>query len=467
MDKKSDDMHLVDRYISLVNEDLYPLVKLALPLIMIGMVQSSVFFFQTLFFAHLGKQILASGALVNWLLGTLVVIMFGTLSSINILISHKHGSNNQVAIPLILRDGLLLAILFSLAAFLLFWNMPPIFLLFGQHSTVVLLAKPYLHALAWGLLPDFIIIAILEFFIGLGHTRILMLFNALSVCLNLLFSYTLIFGKFGLPALSIAGAGWGTTISYWITLMVLITYVLWNKNYKAYFHHAFNSNKSSFLSELLRVGVPIGMMYCIEVGFFFSLTLIMGSINIQLLAANQITMQYMGTIMTVVFSVANAITVRMGHLLGANKISSARQAGYAGIYLSTIFMGLVAISYWFFPRVLISADLDVNNPNNLDIIHDITKLLRIAALFQILEAIRISLFGALRALKDTYFTLLSSIISFWVIALPLGYLLARYFQFGGVALWWGMLIGSSFSIVLLLYRFQSKINYNDNNSTIS
>lgn len=73
----------------------------------------------------------------------------------------------------------------------------------------------------------------------------------------------------------------------------------------------------------------------------------MGSINIQLLAANQITMQYMGTIMTVVFSVANAITVRMGHLLGANKISSARQAGYAGIYLSTIFMGLVAISYWF------------------------------------------------------------------------------------------------------------------------
>ena len=81
----------------------------------------------------------------------------------------------------------------------------------------------------------------------------------------------------------------------------------------------------------------------------------------------------------------------------------------------------------------------------------------IGALFQIVEAIRISLFGALRGLKDTHFTLLISILSFWGISLPVGYLLATYFHFAGVGLWWGMVLGSTIGIILLSYRLKSKI----------
>jgi MATE family multidrug resistance protein len=67
------------------------------------------------------------------------------------------------------------------------------------------------------------------------------------------------------------------------------------------------------------------------------------------------------------------------------------------------------------------------------------------------------LFGTLRALKDTNFTLLTSIISFWCIALPIGYLLATYFRLGGEGLWYGMVIGASISVLLLYQRFKSKI----------
>lgn len=438
--------------------DLSPLLKLAVPLALTGIIQSSVFFFETLFLAHVDQQTLAAGALVSWLFGVLATILFGTLGSINILISHKHGANDDEGIKLVVRDGLLLAGLLTVPAFILFWNMSSIFLLFGQSPSVAILAQSYLHALAWGLLANFIMIAILESIIGLGYAKVIMVFTVLSVCLNIFFSFVFIFGKFGFPVLGIAGAGWGMTISYWITVIVLASYVLLSNKYKKYFSHILNVKKPSFLWELLQVGVPMGTMYCIEVAFFFALTLIMGSISSQLLSANQIALQYMGTLMAVIFSIAQAITVRMGHLLGAKEVEAAKRAAYLGILIAASFMSVVAIFYWFFPSILISADFNVHDPKNLEIVQDIKKFFMISAVFQIFEAMRISLFGALRALKDTHFTLLASIISFWCIALPLGYLLATYFHLGGMGLWCGMVIGASSSTILLYWRFKSKIH---------
>lgn len=84
-------------------------------------------------------------------------------------------------------------------------------------------------------------------------------------------------------------------------------------------------------------------------------------------------------------------------------------------------------------------------------------MLLVAAVFQVFEATRISLFGALRALKDTRFTLLTSILSFWGIAIPFGYLLAKPLQLNGPGFWWGMSTGAAISVLLLFIRFKHKI----------
>lgn len=440
-----------------LKNDLYPLLKLAIPLALTGIVGASTGFFETMFLAKLGPEILAAGALVGWLYATFAVIMFGTLSSINILIAHKHGANDQTTMSLVARDGFLLSLLLTTVSFFLFWNMSPIFLLFGQSPSIVSLAESYLHALTWGLFPNLISNVIFQFIIGLGHTRTIMYLTVFGVSLVIFFSYVFIFGAFGFPALGIAGAGWGMTVSYWIIAIVTSVFVLTYKDYKHYFRSIINKNKPSYLWELLKVGFPIGAMYCFETGFFFALTLVMGYLGSQLLAANQIVMQYLCILMSIIFSIAQAITVRMGHLLGAKDTHLAKRAGYTGIMVSAIFMGIIAIVFWMFPSLLISVDIDIHNPINASIVNEIKILFAVSALFQIIEATRISLFGALRALKDTNFTLLASIISFWGIALPIGYLFATTFQFGGVGLWWGMVLGASCSVLLLYWRFNSKI----------
>lgn len=442
---------------SFITSDLLPLLKLAIPLALTGVAQSSNYFFQTLFLAHLGQAALGAGALAMWLYATLVLISFGTLSAINVLVAHKHGAEEHETISLVLRDGLLLAILIAIPTFLLLWNMSPIFLLFGQHPAIVVLAQSYLHALAWSVLPNLIIIAFLEFLVGIGHARAILFFTLLLVGLNILCSYLLIFGKFGLPALGIAGAGWGTTLSCCITAVALLVYILSKKAYRIYYQNIFHFKGKTHLWELIKLGIPIGTMFSFEVGFFLALTLFMGTLGPQWLAGNQVAMQYMGSMMGIIFSVAQAITVRMGHLLGKKDIYAARRAAYLGTGISAFSMVIVAIVYASIPDKLISIDFNIGNPDNLALIQIIKQLFAVAAIFQIIEATRISLFGALRALKDTRFTLIISILSFWGIAIPVGYLLAKPFHLSGVGLWWGMVVGATTSVILLHWRFKQKI----------
>lgn len=442
---------------SLFKNDVTPLLKLAIPLVLTGVVQSSLGFFENIFLSRLGETTLAAGGIVNWLFATLIVILFGTFSSTNILIAHKHGASDREGIGQVFRDSLLLAVLLLIPTFLLFWYIAPILSFLGQNATLVALTETYLHALAWGLFPKFILIVLFELLLGLGHSRAIMLITLVSIPLYILFSFVLIFGKFGLPALGIAGAGWGMTFADWIMAVSLFILLFFSKRYHAYFQAIFNWKKPVYLWEILHLGVPIGIMYCLEVGYFFAITLIMGTISIPALAANQIAMQYLGPLMGVIFSIAQAITVRMGHQLGANHPDMAKRSAFVGVGLSAIFMLLIAIFYWLTPHMLISVDFDVSNPTYVETIRLATQLLFIAAFFQILECMRIALFGALRALKDTQFTLLTSTISFWCIALPCGYLLASYLHLAGAGYWYGMIIGGGFNMILLYGRFLKKI----------
>lgn len=437
-------------------KNIIPLLALVLPLALTGLVQSSVYFFETLFLARSGTEVLEAGALVSWLLGTFDAVIFGLLSSVNVLIAYKFGEKNYSGIALVVRDGFWVALLLALPTMFLFWNIAPLFYFFNQNSSVLALAETYLHALTWGIPADFIRIALLEFLIGIGSTRIIILFSLFSVSCNIFFSFALIFGKFGFPMIGIAGAGWGITISNWVEVILLVVYLLYRPEYRIYFSRLFSFTKTNHILDILKIGLPMGLMYCVEVAFFFALTLLMGWQGSAHLIANQIALQYLTTLMAVVFSIAQAVTVRMGHLLGANRTAAARETAFGGLYISSIFMLFIGLIYCLLPEMLIALDLDISSANS-EIIDLAKYFLFIAALFQLFEAVRITLFGALRALEDTRYTLIISLTGFWCVALPLGHFLAIFLEMHGAGYWWGMVAGALISVVLLYFRFKNQL----------
>ncbi len=443
---------------NLIKDDLFPLLKLAIPMVITGLIQSSLYFFETVFLSQLGNDALAAGALVGWLFAALIVILFGTFGAVNILIAHKFGAKDKEAIAMVLRDGLLLAILLTIPTFLLFRNIASIFLLFGQSNELVALAKIYLNALSWGLFPKFIQIVLFEFLLGLGHSRTTMLVTIFTTPFYIAFSYILIFGKFGLPALGIAGAGWGMTAGDWVITCMLCLFIVTSKAYKPFIAAIFSFKKPSYIMEIVHLGLPIGVMYSLEVGFFLAASLIMGALGVAELAACQVAMQYLGLLMGVIFSIAQAVTVRMGHQLGAREFNRVKRTALTGVWISGLFMGMVAIFYWTQPQLLIAVDFNLKNPELFQTIQLATHFFFISGFFHIFESIRIALFGALRALKDTRFTLIASLISYWGIALPLGYSLANYSFMRGNGVWWAMVVGAAFSVVLLSLRFKQKMH---------
>ena len=437
--------------------DVNKLLKLLIPLVLTGFIESSVGFLSTLFLAHLGTEELAAGAVVQWVFFTLIVILWGTLSSVSVLISQKHGAKDEKGVAQALFDGLVLSLIMVIPAFILLKNFAPILLHIIQDQATVAFAKDYLDGLSWALLPDFTGLVLLQFLIGMGHTRTNMVFSLTWVPLNIFCNYGLIFGKFGFPALGMAGIGWGTALAYWISTVLLMVFLCVKKSYRPYVKIILSLKKTRYLVELCQIGLPMGAMYCIEIAFFLVLTLLMGRISSEELAANQIALQFMGQSSVMTFAIAQAVTVRMGHTLGANQAKKAERSVYLGILFAFSFMVIVALCYWLIPEKLISLDLNPDLHKNADIVAYTKKFLILCGVFEMLEAIRFVLFGALRGLKDTRFTLLVSIISFWGVALPSGYLLATYFKLGGAGLWWGTLLGAIVSITMLGNRFRFKM----------
>ena len=442
---------------TILSKDSKNLLIFSFPLIFGGLLKSSVYFLFALFLAHVSADALASGALASTFFVTFNIIIFGTLSSINILVAHLYGAADNKSISLVLRDGFLIAFAVTIPSFIFFWYSSSILLFFGQNKDLTEMSESYFHALSWGILPNLITMVILEFMIGIGHTRVFLIFSFFNVLTIILFGFCLIFGKYGFPCLGVSGAGWGTTIGYWITAIFLIYYFFMNNKYRQYSCTVISIKKTSFIFNLLQLGIPMGIMYFVEMGFFYALILIVGSISVELLAANQIVLQYVWLQIPVMLAIAQAITVLMGHALGRGDRVAAMNTYHAGAFISICFMLLVGLIYSLFPEALIALDFDINNPANQKLIQLAIQLFAVCALFQLAMSARVSLFGALRAFHDTRFTLYVSIISLWGIALPLGYLMAVHFNLGGVGLWLGISFGMGSSVLLLFWRLKLKI----------
>lgn len=239
--------------------------------------------------------------------------------------------------------------------------------------------------------------------------------------------------------------------------MTLFFYLFFHKNYRIYLSCLFKKSPILYLKELLAIGLPIGGMFAIEIGFFFVLALIMGQFGSVFIAANQLTMQFLGFLTSISFAISVAISVRMGHMLGAGDLPAAKRALSAGTLFASSVMVIVAFFYWFFPSYLLGIDINLANSLNKELFNITSGFLVFSAIFQIVESIRISFYGGLRALKDTHFTFITSIIGFWCIPLLLGWFLVKFCQWQPHAYWFAMIIGASCSVLLLAARLKKKV----------
>lgn len=441
-----------------IQKELKQTVGLSLPLIGSWLIYSFSGFIGTAMVGHLGKDALAASVLTNTLWLMISVFFFGIYNSISVLVSHEYGARNYNAIGEIVGQGLLLGVASFIPITCAMLTLPLILNFTGQSQAVLTESIAYSHALLWSV-PGMLLLVVFEhFFNGIGMTKLSLFISLIEVPIEIFFIYIFVFGKCGLPAFGLPGVGYGLALSYTLTILVLLVYVYASPFMKKFlvYNYVGLFIKQRFF-ELIRLGLPVGVMYLVEVGSMFMATFLMAQFSAAMLAAHQIVVQYLGFTINAAFAVAQAVSIRIGHNIGRQQLSNVQYACYSGIALSVSSMFLMAMLYLFIPKVLLQVDLNIYLPANFEVVKQATTFLAILAIFQVFDSLRIVSAGALRGLKDTRAAMYISVISFWGIGISSSYVLGFVFGMQGTGIWIGLLLGVMFGAVIIYHRLKSQL----------
>lgn len=431
------------------------LLILALPLIVNYFIEGCPNFINNALLAHLGQDQLAAGAIVNSAFSGVLVFFYGLLSAASTLISHHYGANEKRQITEVMRDVSLIAIVCSLALFTLLFYGTDLLSWAGQPPALIKLATPYLHGLMFAVIPDFATMVLWQFFIGLGRPNVTLISSLLYVPINILANYALMFGHFGLPALGMFGIGLGTSVGFWALFVGFFIYIFYHREYRQYFTNFLTKSERKHIKSLLALGLPMGSMWWIDTSFTMFAAFFAGKLGTTLLAAQQIGIQVTGLAGIVMAGLSQAITVRIGHTWGAKQYDSARLVTYIGFLFSFIVGLLFSSIYWFKPLWIIGIDFNIHDPRNATIIQLGSAFLFVFGFYQLANSMRYALFAVLRALKDTYFPALCSLVAYYGIATGLGYPLL--FHWGGNLFQFWYL--ASFSVLLIIIAMYWRFTY--------
>ena len=428
---------------------------LALPLASAQVAQAATGFIDTLMTGKLGSNALAAVGLGSTLFMFLALLGINVTAAVSSLVAEAHGANQQRAIAPITEQGLWLALLVSMPTVLFLTHVEPCLRLLGQDSRIISLTVPYLDAIAWGYFPAIVFAVLRNFVSALSRPRSVLVIMVMAVGLNGLANYSLMFGKWGLPALGVAGTGWASTLTYWSMAIALLAYILLHPEFRAYqlFRtlHRFRWRQFRAIAVL---GIPMGISSLFESGLFCTATVLAGQLGVTVLAAHQIALQTAALTFMVPLGISQATTVRVGQYLGQRDPQGVKMAGYVGIGLGMGFMGLMAIAFLTLPRLIISAYLDMSAPENQAVIATAVSLLAVGGMFQLVDGIQVIAAGALRGLQDTAVPMAIGLVAYWGVGFTTSYLAAFHWGWEGVGLWSGLAIGLAIAAVSFTIRFR-------------
>jgi len=433
--------------------------SISLPLIASQLIYASSGFVGTALVARLGDEALAASVLVSTIWMSLSVLFFGILNAVSVLVSHAYGAKDYKAISRIMSQSFILGVIVCMIMVVILSTMPLFLQLTNQSASVKILATAYMHALLLTI-PSLVWLIILEQFLaGINRARLVLRISLLVVPIEIPIIYILIFGKFGLPAFGVAGIGYGFAITYTVVAIGMTIHFLRAKSIKPY--GVFSSLKSFhplILFELIRVGFPMGCMHVIEVSSFTVATFWIAEFGTTVLAAHQITLQYLSFMITFVFAMAQTVTVRIGHEIGSHHHENIPLVIMVGMMLDSIVVIFIVGAFIFLPKYILNLDINTQDIKNAELVAIASKLFLFAAILLIFDNFRIVGFGALRGLKDTTFPMIASFISFWLIGLSSAYYFGFKTNMAESGIWLGLALGIASGAVIVSIRTFHLVN---------
>ncbi|MCJ2146050.1 MATE family efflux transporter [Bacillus paralicheniformis] len=375
----------------------------------------------------------------------------GILTAVTPMVAQLMGAKRQKDVPYTVIQSVYVAGIISIAVIVSgYLLIDPVLENLDLEQKVAVIAKQYLICIGLGILPLFVYNVMRCFIDSLGKTRVTMLITLCSLPINFVLNYLFIFGNFGFPKLGGAGAGMASAITYWCICLISLYIV----HKKTPFHQfrifgTFYSFSFAESMKLLKIGIPIGFAIFFETSIFAAVTLLMSHFDTVTIASHQAAMNFASLLYMLPLSVSMTLTIVVGFEAGAKRFKDSRTYSYLGISIAvgfSLFTALIILLFREQIAGLYAADRDV-----LLLTKD---FLLYALFFQLSDAIAAPIQGALRGYKDVNYTLVTALVSYWIIGLPVGFVIGTYTSFGAFGYWIGLITGLAAGAVGLFFRLK-------------
>jgi len=435
-----------------INELRY-LFALGLPIMLTQIAQSSLGFVDTLIAGQHSTNSLAAVALGTSLWFPLFLTCTGILMATTPLVAHCVGEKRLDKIPGLVQQGFCVALFLGISGTFLLRSANPLFELMLVEPDLAQETLNYLKAVSFGF-PAMLVYQVIRCYCeGISQTRPALIISISALLLNIPLNIIFVFGYFGLPEMGGEGCGWASAIVMWTMLFGGVFLLKTSRSLKLPRVEKRRLWLPGVMKQFLILGIPIGIAIMIETSMFSVIALALAPLGTTIVAAHQITLSFTSQVFMIPLSIAMASTIRIGTLMGANQPLKAWIVAKISLFTATVLATVTSVCVWLFSRQI--ADLF---SNEVQVIELAASLLVIAALFEISDALQVTTAGALRGYKDTKFPLLIVCFAYWVIGLPLGYLLGMTDiiipALGAAGFWFALVIALSISAALLITRMR-------------
>lgn len=435
-------------------EILKKIVKVSFPMLITNATFALMLFCDRTMLAHYDLDSAGASLAAGVISFTVQCFFMGVAQYTSTMVAQYHGAKDKRMVAVSVWQSLYFVVLVGLCVP---WISRPLGIwlleLSGHAPALMEMEKAYYSYMAFFIIIPLTNVTLSGFFNGRSKVWVATIANVFGCACNVLLNYVLIFGHWGFAPHGIVGAAQATILAglctsafFWTAIRILPS----TREYNFFSHWRFR--RTSFVN-LLRFGVPTGIMFGLDNAAFAVQVLFTGRLGVDPLNASTVTFSIQNLVFLPLLSVAAGAAIVMAQYIGMNRRDLGRRAVWLGLVVSWAVLIVINLLIFIYTREIF--DLFCGGQHSNEVYLLTRTLLYWTMLYNFLDVVNLGLNNALRSAGDTNFTMWVSLALNWLFFVPAILVCTELLHYGIYSIW--VVMGVFFAVcsVVFLWRFKS------------